>query len=58
MWEAVEACAREVGMGEIEGRRDKGGSREEKGGKREEEETKKGKTNGDEENSRGMGDMG
>ena len=58
MWEVVEACTREVGIGETEGRRDKGGSREEKGRKGEEEETKKGKTNGGEESSRGMGDMG
>ena len=44
----MEASTREVGMGETEGRRSKGGSRKKKRGKREgkEEETKKGENGG------------
>ena len=41
MWEAVETGAREVGMGEAEGRRSEGGSRKKKRGKGEEEKTVK-----------------
>ena len=46
VWKTVETSTREVGMGETEGRRSKGGSRKKERGKREEkeEETKKGKT--------------
>ena len=60
MWKTVETSIREVGMGETEGRRSKGGSRKKERGKREgkEEETKKGENNGGKESSRGVGDMG
>ena len=54
----METSTREVRMGEIEGRRGKGGSRKKKERKGEKEETKKGKTNGDKESSGGMGNMG
>ena len=44
MWEAVETGARKVGIGEVEGRRSKGGSRKKERGKGEEEKTEKGKS--------------
>ena len=58
MWKAVEAGTRKVGIGEAEGRRSKGGSREKKGREGEEEEIKKGKNNKGKESSGRMGDMG
>jgi len=58
VWEAVEASAREVGMGETKGRRGKRGSREKEEEKREEEETKKGENSGSKESSGGMGNIG
>jgi len=45
-------------VGKIERRRNKGLSGEKERRKREEKETEKGKDNGGEESSRGMGDMG
>ena len=58
MWEAVETGAREVGMGEVEGRRSEGRSRKKERGKGEEEETEKGKNSGSQKSSRRVGDMG
>ena len=58
MWEAVETGAREVGMGEAEVRRSKGGSRKKERGKGEEEETENGRSSGSKEGSRGVGNMG
>ena len=58
MWEAVEAGAREIGVGEVEGRGSKGGSRKKERGKGEEEETEKGKNSGSQKSSRRVGDMG
>jgi len=58
VWEAVEASAGEVGIGETKERRGKRGSREKEEGKREEEETKKGENGGSKESSGGMGNMG
>ena len=58
MWKAVETSIRKIGMGEAEGRRSKGGSRQKERGKEEEEETEKGRSSGSKESSRGVGDMG
>ena len=57
VWKAVEASAREVGMGETKERRDRRGSREKERGKGEEEETEKGENSGSKKSSRRMGDM-
>jgi len=54
----VETSAREVRVGKAKERRSKGRSGEKERRKREEEEAEKEKDNGDEESSRGMGDMG
>ena len=58
MWKAVETGAREVWIGEAEGRRSKGGSREEERGKGEEEEAEKGKNSRSQKSSRRVGNMG
>jgi len=57
MWETVETSAREIRVGKAEGGRSKRRSGEKEGGEEEEEETEKGKDNGGEEGSRGMGNM-
>ena len=46
MWKAVETGVREVRMGEAEGRRSKGRSREKERGKGKEEKTEKGENSG------------
>ena len=60
VWKTVEASTRKVGMGETEGRRNKGESRKKKRGKRKEKEekTEKGENGRSKESSRGVGDMG
>ena len=58
MWETVETGTREVGVGEAEGRREKGGSRKKKRRKGEEEETKEGESGRSKENSKRVGNMG
>ena len=58
MWEAVETSTREVGVGKAKGRKSKERSRKKERRKREKEEAEKGKDNGGEESSRGMGNMG
>ena len=51
MWEAVEAGARKVRVGKVEGRREKGGSREKEERKGEEEDKEKGEDDGSKESS-------
>ena len=46
MWEAVEAGAREIGVGKTEGRRSKGGKRGEEREERKEEKLEEGKDGG------------
>ena len=58
VWEAVETCTREIGMGEAERRGGKRRSGEKERRKGEEEETEKRENDGNKESSRGMGDMG
>ena len=58
MWKAVETSIRKIGMGEAEGRRSKGGSREKERGEGKEGETEKGKTSGSKERSGGVGNIG
>jgi len=57
MWEIVETSAREIRVGKAEGGRSKRRSRKKEGREEEEEEIEKGKNNGGEEGSRGMGNM-
>ena len=58
MWETVETSAREIGIGEAEGRRGTGGKREEKGREGEKEKTEEGENDRSKESSGGVGDMG
>ena len=58
MWKAVEASAGKIGVGEVEGRRGKGGSRKKKRRKGEKKETKEGESSGSKENRRRVGNMG
>ena len=54
----METGAREIGMGEVEGRRSKGRSRKKERGKGQEEETEKGRSSGSKEDSRRVEGMG
>ena len=58
VWETMETSAREIRVGEVKGRRSKGGSGKKERREREEEKTKKGKDNEGEEDSREMGNIG
>ena len=58
VWKIVETDTGKIRVAEIEGGRDKEGSRKETRRKRGKEETKEGKNNGSKESSKGMGNMG